>query len=111
MSTTQAMGLGHFLEQTDAVGMTLFVILLAMSVASWTVIVSKVLRARRATQTGAEFLARFQNSTSIDDLKALIADHPDARSQIAAHALSAAAYSRGAPGSGSRSEQPPLSAV
>ncbi|MGA1664881.1 MAG: hypothetical protein ACO38M_04465, partial [Burkholderiaceae bacterium] len=83
MSTTQAMGLGHFLEQTDAVGMTLFVILLAMSVASWTVIVSKVLRARRATQTGAEFLARFQNSTSIDDLKALIADHPDARSQIA----------------------------
>jgi biopolymer transport protein ExbB len=100
MSTTQAMGLGHFLEQTDAVGMTLFLILLAMSVASWTVIVSKVLRARRAAQTGADFLARFQNSNSIDDLKALIADHPDARSQIAAHALSAAAYSRVAPGSG-----------
>ncbi|MGA1336891.1 MAG: hypothetical protein ACO3YS_06595 [Burkholderiaceae bacterium] len=45
MPTAQPMGFSHFLSQTDALGLVLFVILIAMSVASWTVIVTKIRQA------------------------------------------------------------------
>ncbi|MEN9830051.1 MAG: hypothetical protein RLZZ409_789, partial [Pseudomonadota bacterium] len=45
MPNAQPMGFSHFLSQTDALGLVLFVILIAMSVASWTVIVTKIRQA------------------------------------------------------------------
>lgn len=50
-----AFGLSHFLATTDAIGVTLFVILIAMSVASWAVIFNKLRTQFRAdTRIDAE---------------------------------------------------------
>ncbi|MFM1860223.1 MAG: hypothetical protein RL133_1723 [Pseudomonadota bacterium] len=50
-----AFGLNHFLAATDAIGVTLFVILIAMSVASWAVIFNKLRHQLKAeNRTNAE---------------------------------------------------------
>ena len=41
---TQAVGLASFLSQTDGVGKTILVLLLLMSMATWVLIVSKVIQ-------------------------------------------------------------------
>jgi len=62
----QAMGFAHFLAQTDALAKFLLVVLLAMSVATWYLIVVKTwawLLMRRRTQ---RFLDSFWNSPSLE---------------------------------------------
>jgi biopolymer transport protein ExbB len=89
-----ALGFSLFIAQTDALGKTLLVILLAMSVASWAIIAAKgvslYLRSTRATA----FLRLFWNATSLDEVAHEIATHGarDPFSHLAAHAMHAHAH-------------------
>ncbi len=89
-----ALGVAHFLAQTDSVGVALLVLLLAMSVTSWVLIVikglSQTIRARRSEQ----FLRLFWNAHSLDEVQAEIATHGarDPFSHLAAHAMHAQAH-------------------
>lgn len=88
------LGLAHFLAQTDAVGRTLLVILLAMSVISWVLIavkgLSQLIRARRSEQ----FLRLFWNARSLDEVNAEIVAHGvrDPFAHLTAHAMNAQAH-------------------
>ena len=89
MEPQQAMGFAHFLTQTDALGRTLLVMLLAMSVATWYLIVTKawtwVLMRRRTRR----FLDIFWDSPSLQAVAAHLEDqHPDEPfSHLAWHAI------------------------
>ena len=75
MNAETSLGFAHFVAQSDAVGQTLLVLLLAMSVLSWTIIALKgltlVLRKRR----GQAFLNLFWNASSLDEVANEIATH------------------------------------
>ena len=89
-----SLGISHFLAQTDAVGMALLLLLLAMSVTSWVLIaikgLSQAIRARRSEQ----FLRLFWNARSLEEVNAEIATHGarDPFSHLAAHAMHAQAH-------------------
>lgn len=101
MSTAQPMGFSHFLSQTDALGLVLFVILIAMSVASWTVIVTKIRQAIARNKETATFLSNFQAVDTLDQLKSLADSHATAaRGRIAQAAISAARYAQVKSGTG-----------
>ena len=70
-----ALGFGHFLTHTDAVGRTLLAILIAMSIASWAIIAIKGLTLMLRKSRGAAFLQLFWNATSLDAVAAEIAAH------------------------------------
>jgi biopolymer transport protein ExbB len=85
----QTMGFAHFLAQTDTLGKTLLAILLAMSVATWYLIVTKAwmwLLMRRRTH---RFLDIFWNSPSLQAVASYLEDtHPDEPfSHLAWHAI------------------------
>lgn len=86
-----SLGLAHFVAQSDAVGKTLLVLLLAMSVASWIIIalkgLSHVMRRRRSQR----FLDFFWNARSLEAVQNEISTHGahDPFSHLAAHALHA----------------------
>jgi biopolymer transport protein ExbB len=92
--TPSTLGFAHFLSQTDAIGKTLLVILLLMSVLSWALIVVKglghVIRSKRSEQ----FLRLFWNARSLDEVGAEIATHGarEPFSHLAAHAIHAQAH-------------------
>lgn len=78
MNTASTPGIAHFVSQTDTVGMVLFVVLLVMSVASWTVIlvrlILRVLQQRRSRAFHQELsvqpsLAQFVGSRPVDPLE------------------------------------------
>lgn len=89
-----ALGFGHFIAQTDAVGRGLLLILLAMSVLSWALIAIKslvqLIRGRRSER----FLQLFWNARSLDEVGAEIATHGarDPFSHLVAHAMHAQAH-------------------
>jgi biopolymer transport protein ExbB len=92
-ATTQQ-GFAHFISQSDAVGKTLLVLLILMSIASWAIILAKgvaqSLRARRSK----DFLNHFWNATTLDEVQAEITTHGarDPFSHLSAHALHAQAH-------------------
>ena len=96
MNETAQAGLGfsHFVAQMDAVGRTLLIILVAMSVASWGLIaikgLSQVVRSRRCDR----FLSFFWNARSLDEVGAEITTHGarDPFSHLTAHAMHAQAH-------------------
>ncbi|MGH8739946.1 MAG: MotA/TolQ/ExbB proton channel family protein [Burkholderiales bacterium] len=78
MEPTQAVGLSHFLAQTDAVGRAILVILLAMSVASWYLFATKALAAWMERRRSARFLEAFWNAPSIAAVHGHLEQrHPD----------------------------------
>ena len=87
-------GFGHFIGQSDAVGKTLLVLLVLMSVVSWTIIALKgavlVVRKRRSDS----FLNFFWNASSLDAVAAEIATHGanDPFSHLTSHAMHAQAH-------------------
>lgn len=87
MQDAQNVGFAHFLGQTDALGLALFVILVAMSIASWTVIVNKVRMLISQHRRADQFLSAFRASHDASSLEALIAQHektePHARLAVA----------------------------
>jgi biopolymer transport protein ExbB len=84
-------GFAHFLAQTDAVGKGLLVILVAMSVLSWYLIVTKALAGWLERRRSAGFLSVFWNSPSIAVVQRhLEKDHAvDSFSRLASHAVAA----------------------
>ena len=46
MDHTQAIGIASFFTQSDAIGKTIFAVLLVMSVATWYLIITKTLQTR-----------------------------------------------------------------
>ncbi|MFG5411137.1 MotA/TolQ/ExbB proton channel family protein [Piscinibacter sakaiensis] len=90
----QALGLGHFIAQADAVGKTLLVVLLAMSVVSWVIVAIKGLTLVARKRRSAAFLNFFWNATSLDAVAHEIATHgaKDPFSHLTSHAMHAQAH-------------------
>ena len=86
-----SLGFGHFLLQADAVGKTLLVILLVMSVASWALIAVKGLTHAVRKRRSEGFLSLFWNATSLDEVHAEIATHGvrEPFAHLTAHAMHA----------------------
>jgi len=91
---TANLGFGHFVAQADAVGKTLLVILIAMSVASWAIIAVKGVSLMLRRSRGQAFLQFFWNATSLDAVAAEIATHGvhDPYSHLTSHAMHAQAH-------------------
>jgi biopolymer transport protein ExbB len=89
MNTT--ISLQHFLAQNDGVGQALFLILIAMSAASWYFILIKAWQSLRMRRRSARFLLAFWNAASIeqiaDKLQQEIPEEPF--SLLTRHALNA----------------------
>ena len=94
MEGQQAMGLAHFIAQTDSVGKALLAILLVMSLATWYLIASKAwawLVMRRRTRN---FLDVFWNSPSLHAVATHLEEHHAAEpfSHLAWHGIVAARH-------------------
>ncbi|MBY0468819.1 MAG: MotA/TolQ/ExbB proton channel family protein [Burkholderiaceae bacterium] len=91
------LGFGHFIAQSDAVGQTLLVVLLVMSVLSWAVIALKGLAHGVQRRRSQRFLDRFWNAASLKQVEADLAARPahegrDPFSQLTQQALQAQAH-------------------
>lgn len=88
------MGFAHFLSQTDAVGLILFVLLVAMSVASWTVIVTKTRQLLGLRRRRERFLTAFHEAASLAAAKGVITTHlgQDGHARLAQAGISAAEF-------------------
>lgn len=58
----------HFVKQTDVVGKTLFGILVLMSVVTWYIIIVKTLTNIRQRSLSKQFLHRFWNASSLQQV-------------------------------------------
>jgi biopolymer transport protein ExbB len=88
------MGIMHFIAQADGVGKALFIILLLMSVISWYLIVVKAVNNMLVRKRSREFLNKFWNASSLDQVESEIATHGarDPFSHLASHAMHARAH-------------------
>jgi biopolymer transport protein ExbB len=91
---THAIGFGHFLSQTDGLGKALFFALLAMSVATWYLIIAKSLQHLTTKQRTTRFLERFWNAPSVQAVRAHLEEHhPDEPfSHLAWHSIVSARH-------------------
>jgi biopolymer transport protein ExbB len=94
VNNDSALGFGHFIAQSDAVGKTLLVILVLMSMASWAIIVIKGLILLVRQRRSHAFLNFFWNATSLDAVAAEITTHGanDPFSHLTSHAMHAQAH-------------------
>ena len=94
MEPTTALGFGHFIAQSDALGKTLLVLLLAMSCASWALMAIKGFAQWRRQRRGAAFLADFWAAPTLDAVRHELATHGahDPFAHLTAHALHAQAH-------------------
>jgi biopolymer transport protein ExbB len=94
----ESLGFAHFLSQTDAVGRVVLALLLAFSVASWYLILSKGLANLFAGRRAARFLRQFWSAGSLEEVRATLQRQPadNAFAGLARQALDADA--RGEPG-------------
>jgi len=90
----QTLGLAHFLAQADAVGKTLLVVMLLMSVVTWYLIVTKAIVALNTRRRSRRFLDRFWNAPSLQAVATQLEnDHPDEPfSHLTWHAIVAARH-------------------
>lgn len=95
-ASTQAsdMGFLNFIGQSDAIGKTLFVILLVMSLVSWYLILVKAFGFYRMRRRSMAFLEKFWNAGSLDQVQGEISIHGASEpfSHLAAHGLHAKAH-------------------
>lgn len=93
-ASTANIGFGHFLSQTDAVGMTLLAILVLMSAVSWTLIIFKSLAHFVRSARSRTFLNFFWNASSLEQVQQEIATHGvrEPFSHLTAHAMNAQAH-------------------
>jgi len=84
-------GILHFLTQSDAVGKTLFGILVLMSLASWYLIFYKSFTNWRTRRLSARFLREFWAASSLEQVENEIATHGAAEpfAHLASHAIHA----------------------
>lgn len=90
----EALGFAHFISHTDTVGMILFIILIAMSIASWTVIVTKTRQLMGQRKSREAFLTAFHGAPNLQSAKAVIAEHVEQEShaRLAQAGMTAAAF-------------------
>lgn len=86
-----SLGFAHFLSQTDTVGRAVLLLLLALSVASWYLIVTKTLANTLARRRADAFLKQFWAADSLQDVSAALRRHPvdNAFAELAQEALEA----------------------
>jgi len=91
---TANLGFAHFISQSDAVGKTLLLILILMSVASWIIIALKGASLLARKGRSSRFLHFFWNATSLDAVAGEISTHGahEPFSHLAAHAMHAQAH-------------------
>jgi biopolymer transport protein ExbB len=91
---SSALGFAHLLAQSDAVGRTLLVTLLLMSVLSWALIAIKGLAQVIRNRRSERFLEFFWNARSLDDVGGEIATHGarDPFAHLTAHAMHAQSH-------------------
>ena len=89
MDATQAIGFTHFLKQTDAIGVAILVMLLAMSVVSWYLIVSRATAGWLERRRSARFLEAFWDAPLTGAVTRRLEEHqPDELfSQLSWHAI------------------------
>jgi biopolymer transport protein ExbB len=94
MNEPGSLGIAHFLGQSDAVGKTLLVILVLMSIASWVLIATKGLTLAVRKRRSEGFLNFFWNATSLDEVQAEITTHGvhEPFAHLSAHAMHAKAH-------------------
>ena len=89
----QQFGFSAFFAQTDAVGLTVALLLLAMSVTSWAVILSKAFRTWSVRSGARDFVERFWNVPSITRaVDAVRADRANPFSALAVAGVAAATH-------------------
>lgn len=100
MNPTPQLGVANFLAQADGLALALLGVLLAMSIATWTLIVVRWLGARGERRRTAQFLARYGAADSVETIVAEVdrvrADEPFSR--LAARALETCRHHRMAGG-------------
>lgn len=86
--------LAHFIGQTDAVGTTLLVLLLLMSMVTWFLIIARAVQAARTGRHTKAFLDAFWGSPSVQAVAARLDRNApcEAFSRLTAHALTAARH-------------------
>lgn len=89
-------GVADFLAQTDGLGLTVALVLLVMSVATWYLIVVKAIQIFIVRRSSAVFLDLFYNATSLAHVQARLEDqHPNEPfSHLAYHGILAARHHR-----------------
>ena len=94
MTADASLGFAHFIAQSDAIGKTLLVILVVMSIASWAIIAVKGLTLVARNRRSRGFLDFFWNATSLDAVAGEIATHGarDPFSHLTSHAMHAQAH-------------------
>lgn len=92
MDSNTAFGVAHLLSQSDAMGKGTLAVLLLMSLLTWTLILSKGVRALMEGRSGARFLERFWGAPTLEAAAAQIGADESANpySAVAAQALRAA---------------------
>jgi biopolymer transport protein ExbB len=93
-SAVPELGFAHFIQQTDAVGQGLFVILVLMSLVSWILIVTKGVSMLRRQRRSSAFLASFWNASSLESVQQEIAIKGvrEPFAHLTAHAMRAQAH-------------------
>jgi len=86
-----SLGYAHFIAQSDAVGKTLLVLLLAMSILSWIIIALKGLAQWSRQRRSRRFLELFWNASSLDAVQQQVTSHGahDPFSHLVGHAMHA----------------------
>jgi biopolymer transport protein ExbB len=94
VNSDTTLGFGHFIAQSDAVGKTLLVILILMSIASWVIIALKGVTLVVRKSRSEKFLNFFWNATSLDAVSAEITTHGanDPFSHLTSHAINAQSH-------------------
>ncbi|MBV7485745.1 MotA/TolQ/ExbB proton channel family protein [Bordetella sp. BOR01] len=85
------MGFLHFVAQSDFVGKTLFAILIIMSLVTWYLILVKFVSNLRMRRRSSDFLNKFWNSSSLEQVENEIVTHGarDPFSHLTSHAVHA----------------------
>ena len=88
----ESLGFAHFLSQSDAVGRIVLFLLLALSVASWYLILTKGLANLLAGRRASAFLRQFWGAASLDEVKDMLGrqNADNAFADLARQALEAA---------------------
>lgn len=89
MEPQSAIGIAHFIGQTDAVGKTLLVVLLAMSTITWYLIIVRLLQAARTRAETRQFLEAFWSAPSVQAVSSFLAREKakDPFARLAEHAI------------------------
>jgi biopolymer transport protein ExbB len=87
-------GFAAFVQQLDAIGMTVALALVAMSVVTWYLIAVKAARAWQVRRRGETIVSRFWDAPSLDDALRLLRDYhgDEPAAQLATGAISAARH-------------------